>query len=922
MLTLQGGAGLVGGTLDNSGTLEIASSSGATLDGVTITGSGSIEVDVAMAQATPTLVLDDDTVITHGSLTVGSFGTLDIKTAGGATFHGVNVTNDNSIEVFAGSVLILDQVTTVDNSTGVISIDGTGMLTLDDASISGGAVSNNGTLTLGGTAALKSGTLSNYSQINVSATDNELDSESITNTGAIAILALGALTLDHVATFNNTRGLITVYGTGTLTLNDATISGGTIDDYSQASSPSGGIVGGDIDVTGSSMLSSAHLNNGQVTIESGVVLTLDNDAVTGTHFSDTGATIQVDGGTTLNFSDATITGGTINDYSTGASGSIVAGDIDVTDSSTISDAHLINGLVTIESGVVLTLDNDTVTGTHFSDTGATIQIDGGTTLTLEGGTIVTGGTITIKDGSTLDTEHGTNGFGATLDGVVVHNSGTVQVGTNADHTATLTLDDGTTITGGTLTIADGSTLEVSYGKDGTGATLDGVSVGNSGTIQVGAIDIDPTLTLDDGTSVTGGTLLIGSNSTLDIKGPNGGAILDGVTVNTADSSSTIAISDGATLTLHYASIDGGLINDYSCAPGGIIPGDIDVTGSSTISDASLKHGNVTIEDGQTLTLDDVTVTGTSFTFVGSGKLAIGQPSAFTGEIAGISGSGDVLDLGGFGANDIVHAASGSYNSATNTTSLVVTDTTTDHSVTLTLAGDYSTSTWTVTSDGNGGVNVIDPPAPAAATIASGSSLEISTSASKENITFQGSTGSLTLDHPANFTGVISGFTGDGTLSGSDHIDLKGINLNSGAFTESYNATNDTLSVSDGTNSAVLHFNGIYQAANFSFTTDGSGGTIVYDPPVPDHSAAKTQAVTATAHGFVFNFAEHGIGANGAHPAGDTHIFDGQTFVNAEADLNKHHDDGHGHAAPGFDSPEPATIAAIKAQLHAHDFHFV
>ena len=35
----------------------------------------------------------------------------------------------------------------------------------------------------------------------------------------------------------------------------------------------------------------------------------------------------------------------------------------------------------------------------------------------------------------------------------------------------------------------------------------------------------------------------------------------------------------------------------------------------------------------------------------------------------------------------------------------------------------------------------------------------------------GSTGSLTLDHPANFTGTISGFTGDGTLSGSDQIDV-------------------------------------------------------------------------------------------------------------------------------------------------------
>ena len=196
-------------------------------------------------------------------------------------------------------------------------------------------------------------------------------------------------------------------------------------------------------------------------------------------------------------------------------------------------------------------------------------------------------------------------------------------------------------------------------------------------------------------------------------------------------------------------------------------------------------------------------------------------------------------------------------------------------------------------------------------------------ASDQAVAFQGPTGSLILDTPANFEGEITGFTGNGTLSGSDQIDLKGINLNSGAFSESFNATTDTLTVSDGTNSAVLHFNGNYQATNFSFTTDGTGGTIVYDPPVTDHSAAKPQAVTATSHGFVFNFADHGHdAANADHPAGDTHLFDGQLFANAEAILNKLHDDSHGNAAAPPDSHEALTATAIKAQWHAHDFHFV
>jgi hypothetical protein len=211
-----------------------------------------------------------------------------------------------------------------------------------------------------------------------------------------------------------------------------------------------------------------------------------------------------------------------------------------------------------------------------------------------------------------------------------------------------------------------------------------------------------------------------------------------------------------------------------------------------------------------------------------------------------------------------------------------------------------------------------------AEVAGGGKLEFSSAiAPDQAVAFQGSTGSLTLDHPTNFTGVISGFAGDGTLSGSDQIDLKGIDYNSRSFTKSYDVTHDTLTVSDGTNSAVLHFNGTYQATNFSFTTDGDGGTIVYDPPVTDHSAAKAQAVTPTNHSFVFNFVDNGHdAANANHPAADTRWSDGPLFANAEAILNKLHDDSHGNAAAPPDSHEALTAAGIKAQWHAHDFHFV
>ena len=44
--------------------------------------------------------------------------------------------------------------------------------------------------------------------------------------------------------------------------------------------------------------------------------------------------------------------------------------------------------------------------------------------------------------------------------------------------------------------------------------------------------------------------------------------------------------------------------------------------------------------------------------------------------------------------------------------------------------------------------------------------------------------------------------------------------------------NGVLTVTDGSNTAELSFSGSYTLANFDFASDGSGGTIVYDPPAP------------------------------------------------------------------------------------------
>ena len=302
------------------------------------------------------------------------------------------------------------------------------ILQLNGAAIDGGTVTNNGTFDLTGTAVLKNGTLDNSGEIDVSGTGNALDNETVTINHALEILAGGTLLLDEGTTVANAGGTITIDDSATLTLmGGVSLNDGTINDGTAGGTGTPALFGS-IDVTGSSTIGNALLNNGGVTVASGVTLTLDNDTVNGTFFNDTasGASIQVDDGTILTLTGgAALNGGTINDGTASGTAALFGG-IDVIGPGTISNALLNNGGVTVASGVTLTLDNDTVNGTIFGviDTGT---IDLGGAVTFESGVAVNGGEMSIASGATLDVENFVTGIGANLDGVNVINSGTIQV---------------------------------------------------------------------------------------------------------------------------------------------------------------------------------------------------------------------------------------------------------------------------------------------------------------------------------------------------------------------------------------------------------------------------------------------------------------------------------------------------------------
>jgi hypothetical protein len=264
------------------------------------------------------------------------------------------------------------------------------------------------------------------------------------------------------------------------------------------------------------------------------------------------------------------------------------------------------------------------------------------------------------------------------------------------------------------------------------------------------------------------------------------------------------------------------------------------------------------------------------------------------------------------------------------------------------SGDTLTITYIAQiNDGSGRVG--DQPltitivgASGALTVAGGAALELGNSVGS-GVTFEGSTGILTLDDPSGFTGLISGFTGNGSLAGSDQIDLKHINYDSSSFSESFNSNIDTLSVSDGVNSTILHFNGNFAPANFAFISDGSGGTIVYDPPISSSPAGANVAQTTTANNtvvasipnetlsgngnkdtFIFNFA--GVGhetLSNFDPSRDVLQFKSSVFATVQAALDAIHDDGHGNASITLDAHDTITLTGIhKIQLSTVDFHIV
>ncbi|MGZ5545154.1 MAG: beta strand repeat-containing protein, partial [Limisphaerales bacterium] len=232
-------------------------------------------------------------------------------------------------------------------------------------------------------------------------------------------------------------------------------------------------------------------------------------------------------------------------------------------------------------------------------------------------------------------------------------------------------------------------------------------------------------------------------------------------------------------------------------------------------------GNVSITNYASVTATtaiEATTTGAGTSTIDNhGQITgavVAYNAAFTNELDGVwnlngnsafSGTSVITNTGTIDASGSAHLSNSGTLTTANTGTIEV------HSgASLVWAGAFS---------GSGAIDIDN-----------GASLELTTGSSinGQAVVFEGSIGTLKLDNAQVFHATISGFAGDGTLAGSDQIDL--VNVNFSLATQSFNSGTNVLTVSDGTHSAILHFNGVYSAASFSLASDGGTGTIVYDPP--------------------------------------------------------------------------------------------
>jgi fibronectin-binding autotransporter adhesin len=574
----------------------------------------------------------------------------------------------------------------------------------------------------------------------------------------------------------------------TVTLNlSATVSDLTLGSEATLQSAAGDSLtiasGGTLTNSGTILFNTTGSN---ITIASGGTLTnngtLDLEAsgetlsVTGTTTNGANGTIEIEGG-----SAATFTGSVNNSgmFITGFSG----GDNTVT----------VTGTFTNAAGATLALEGsgDVMSVNALSNLG-TLTLDSGTTLTITGGgsgvtdvaagtTYNIGGTFNVKNGSTT-----TNAL-ASLTSVE----------------GTLDLQNGKTTsitpTGGTLTISNTGSINLSQASATTTTLSITGNVNNSGAVTTGFSGGTNTVNVS-------GTFTNAAGATLELESST-----DAVNVNALSNSGTIEIGDsansGATLTITGG---GSGVTDIAAGSAIELYGNFNVVNSgkttSALANLNSVEGTLTIENGQTTS---VTPTSGTLTIAAGGavELSHGGVSNSTLSITGNVNNSGIFSTGFSGGSNTVDV-SGTFTNAAGGNTILYSTTDKVNVNALSNSGYLqignsagSGATLTITGGGQGVTDVV-----AGSTIELFGNLNVVNSGKTTSALANLNTVAGDLDLMNDQTTSVTPSSGTLTIASGGYLQLSGTTASTSGLSITSNVSNSgnfTTGYAGGTNTAAI-----------------------------------------------------------------------------------------------------------------------
>lgn len=553
-----------------------------------LTGTGSLAHALLTHSAAETLVNNST-----GTILVSSSGTA------GNRILDAEIDNQGMLDIDVNTTLTAGH--TLDSSSGAISLDTSGTLSI-----------------LGELALGQSSTINSTSSglIDIQGTLSVAENDTATNAGAVDAIALAnGSTLAGLGTFRNagsleisgvTLSIANLDNDGTLVADSGTFDLGT----TTAIDNSGGTISavsdgerGVIQISQSAALGGKLLLDVESGFDGSTLSVTGSESLTisGTLQSVENVTLGLDNiAPTHSIVGSIVNAGTFDiDHTTDVSGNINStnGDFDIASS----------GGLNITSGYTLTVGDDTDlsgSGTLTIKSGAELEVASGETFALS-----SSGNLAVESGGRIDGSGTWNNDGnVDLTGVALHVSSINNTGTLTGSGGTLNLGTTTNVdnSNGEIVVTNGTLTFETASFDNTNGTVE-VAAGSSAAV----LDINSTRTLD------------------------GTVVLD--TVSGGSNRSTLAVQTGESLTIAgtlISSDDASADIEHQATGHVVNTGKIQVSADISFTDRlDSASGDIVVADGKNLSI--------------GGTLAVGQ-----GELSGTGtlnlNSGAVLDIASAG----------------------------------------------------------------------------------------------------------------------------------------------------------------------------------------------------------------------------------------------------------------------------------